>query len=86
MITVTDGPCLLRRHRAVPGRRYAAAHFALPVWLAWGHGLNLTGVLLAAAFYLVTGLGVTIEFRRVLTHRSFTAAQALGSYWPLRGR
>jgi stearoyl-CoA desaturase (Delta-9 desaturase) len=50
---------------------------ALAVWLAWGHGLNLTDILLAAAFYLVTGLGVTIGFHRLLTHRSFTAAPAL---------
>jgi stearoyl-CoA desaturase (Delta-9 desaturase) len=47
------------------------------VWLAWGHGLRLTDVLLAVAFYLVTGLGVTIGFHRLLTHRSFTAAPAL---------
>ncbi len=47
------------------------------VWLAWGHGLRLGDVLLAAAFYLVTGLGVTIGFHRLLTHRSFTAAPAL---------
>ena len=47
------------------------------VWLAWGHGLRLADVLLAVAFYLVTGLGVTIGFHRLLTHRSFTAAPAL---------
>jgi stearoyl-CoA desaturase (delta-9 desaturase) len=47
------------------------------VWFAWGHGLHLTEVLLATAFYLVTGLGVTIGFHRLLTHRSFTAAPAL---------
>jgi stearoyl-CoA desaturase (delta-9 desaturase) len=50
---------------------------AVAVWLAWGHGLNLADILLAAAFYLVTGLGVTIGFHRLLTHRSFTAAPAL---------
>ena len=27
------------------------------VWLAWGHGLSLADILLAVAFYLVTGLG-----------------------------
>jgi stearoyl-CoA desaturase (delta-9 desaturase) len=47
------------------------------VWLAWGHGLHLADILLATAFYLVTGLGVTIGFHRLLTHRSFTAAPAL---------
>ncbi len=47
------------------------------VWFAWGHGLDLADILLAAAFYLVTGLGVTVGFHRLLTHRSFTAAPAL---------
>src|SRR6202167_4786133 len=53
------------------------AGLAVAVWLAWGHGLNLTDILLAVAFYLVTGLGVTIGFHRLLTHRSFTAAPVL---------
>jgi stearoyl-CoA desaturase (delta-9 desaturase) len=47
------------------------------VWLAWGHGLDLADILLAVAFYVITGLGVTVGFRRLLTHRSFTAVPAL---------
>ena len=53
------------------------AGLAAAAWLAWGHGLNLADVLLAAAFYVITGLGVTVGFHRLLTHRSFTAAPAL---------
>ena len=53
------------------------AGLGVAVWFAWGHGLHLTDILLATAFYLVTGLGVTIGFHRLLTHRSFTAAPAL---------
>jgi stearoyl-CoA desaturase (Delta-9 desaturase) len=53
------------------------AGLGVAVRLAWGHGLSLADVLLAVAFYLVTGLGVTIGFHRLLTHRSFTAAPAL---------
>ena len=45
--------------------------------LAWGHGLDLADIVLAAVFYLVTALGVTVGFHRLLTHRSFTAAPAL---------
>ena len=69
------------------GRARAAATAALvivpftglgvAVWLAWGHGLNLADVLLAAVFYVITGLGVTVGFHRLLTHRSFTAVPAL---------
>ncbi len=47
------------------------------VWLAWGHGLGLADVLLAAGFYVVTGLGVTVGFHRLLTHRSFTGNRPL---------
>jgi len=50
---------------------------AVAVWFAWGHGLHLADILLAVIFYLVTGLGVTIGFHRLFTHRSFTAAPAL---------
>src|SRR6478672_11134553 len=53
------------------------AGLGVAVWLAWGHGLSLVDVLLAVGFYLVTGLGVTVGFHRLLTHRSFTAAPAL---------
>src|SRR6266478_6070661 len=74
-------------HRTPQGRARAAvtiaiagvpfAGLAAAVYLAWGHGVGLTDVLLALAFYLVTGLGVTIGFHRLLTHRAFTAAPAL---------
>ncbi|GAA3661799.1 hypothetical protein GCM10022224_026700 [Nonomuraea antimicrobica] len=43
------------------------------IWLAWGTGVSLTDLLLAAVLYVVTGLGVTVGFHRLLTHRSFTA-------------
>ena len=47
------------------------------VGLAWSHGLDLADILLAVAFYVITGLAVTVGFHRLLTHRSFTAAPAL---------
>ncbi|WP_221761984.1 acyl-CoA desaturase [Nonomuraea sp. WAC 01424] len=43
------------------------------IYLAWGHGVAPTDLLLAAAFYVVTGPGVTVGFHRLLTHGSFTA-------------
>src|ERR1700759_4181394 len=53
------------------------AGLAAAAWLAWGHGLHFDDVLLALAFYVITGLGVTVGFHRLLTHRSFTAVPAL---------
>jgi stearoyl-CoA desaturase (Delta-9 desaturase) len=55
------------------------------VWLAWGHGLNLADILLAVAFYVITGLGVTVGFHRLLTHRSFTAVPALRAVLAIAG-
>jgi stearoyl-CoA desaturase (Delta-9 desaturase) len=49
------------------------AGLATAVALLWGHGIGLTDALLAAAMYTVTGLGVTVGFHRLITHRSFTA-------------
>src|SRR6202044_870487 len=53
------------------------AGLGVAVWLAWGDGLNLTDILLAVLFYVITGLGVTVGFHRLLTHRRFTAVPGL---------
>jgi stearoyl-CoA desaturase (delta-9 desaturase) len=45
--------------------------------LAWGWGLRWADVGLAAGFYLLTGLGVTVGFHRYLTHRAFAARRGL---------
>jgi stearoyl-CoA desaturase (delta-9 desaturase) len=61
------------------------AGLGVAAWLAWGHGLSLTDILLAVVFYLVTGLGVTVGFHRLLTHRSFTAVPALRAALAIAG-
>jgi stearoyl-CoA desaturase (Delta-9 desaturase) len=47
------------------------------VWLAWGHGVGLTDVLLMTGLYVLTGLSVTAGFHRCFTHRSYTAVPVL---------
>jgi stearoyl-CoA desaturase (Delta-9 desaturase) len=47
------------------------------LWLAWGHGVGLTDMLLMAGMYVFTGLGVTVGYHRCFTHRSFTAVPLL---------
>ncbi|MEU7688859.1 acyl-CoA desaturase [Microbispora hainanensis] len=44
---------------------------------AWGWGLGWTDVAIAAAFYIVSGLGVTVGFHRYFTHGSFKANRPL---------
>ena len=55
------------------------AGLAVAVWLAWGHGLSLADVLLALAFYVLTGLGVSVGFHRLLTHRRSRRPARCGS-------
>ncbi|WP_455567677.1 acyl-CoA desaturase [Streptomyces celluloflavus] len=49
----------------------------LAVPLLWGSVVGPTDLVLAAVFYVVTGLGVTVGFHRGLTHGSYTAVPAL---------
>lgn len=49
------------------------AGLIVAVTMLWGHGIELADVLLAVGLYMITGLGVTVGFHRLFTHRSFTA-------------
>jgi stearoyl-CoA desaturase (delta-9 desaturase) len=40
-------------------------------WQVWGSALNWTDVFLFVTLYFFTGLGITVGFHRLLTHRSF---------------
>lgn len=40
-------------------------------WRAWGGALRWSDLVVLAVTYLATGLGVTVGFHRLLTHRSF---------------
>ena len=44
---------------------------------AWGWGLGWVEVAIAAVFYVVSGLGITVGFHRYFTHGSFKAARPL---------
>jgi stearoyl-CoA desaturase (delta-9 desaturase) len=51
--------------------------FAAAVPVAWGRGLGWTDVVLFLAFYIPTGLGITVGYHRVFTHGSFKANRGL---------
>ena len=44
---------------------------------AWGWGLSWVDVAIAAVFYMISGLGITVGFHRYFTHGSFKAARPL---------
>ena len=49
------------------------------VWQVWGDFLRWSDVIVFAIMYVFTGLGVTVGFHRLFTHRSFKTSK------PLRG-
>jgi len=53
--------------------------------LAWGWGLGWHDIVIAAAFYMVSGYGVTMGFHRHFTHCSFKAAKPLRASMAIAG-
>jgi stearoyl-CoA desaturase (Delta-9 desaturase) len=49
----------------------------LSIWLFWHHGIGWFDLGLGAALYVITGLGLSLGFHRLFTHRSFRARRAL---------
>src|SRR5687767_8255938 len=69
-------------HRTITGLITGLPVFALGLaaWRAWDGLLQLSDLLVLGILYVLTGLGVTVGFHRLLTHRSFkTGAVVRGS-------
>jgi stearoyl-CoA desaturase (Delta-9 desaturase) len=49
----------------------------MAAWMAWGGALHWPDLVALAVTYLLTGLGVTVGFHRLLTHRSFKTSPAM---------
>ena len=57
-----------------------AAPFALvglAAWQAWGGALHWQDLVVFTITYLLTGIGVTVGFHRLLTHRSFKTTRSM---------
>jgi stearoyl-CoA desaturase (Delta-9 desaturase) len=50
---------------------------AAAIPFAWGWGLNWHDIVIAAVFYWISGLGITVGYHRLFTHSSFKAKPAL---------
>jgi stearoyl-CoA desaturase (Delta-9 desaturase) len=53
------------------------AALAFGGWLAWGGALHPLDLLVLAIFYTLTGLGITVGYHRLFTHRSFKTTRTL---------
>ena len=50
---------------------------ALGAWLAWGGVLRWSDLLIMAVAYVLTGLGITVGYHRLFTHRSFKTTRGV---------
>ena len=46
-------------------------------WLAWGGALHWHDLVVLAIFYALTGLGITVGYHRLFTHRSFRTTRTV---------
>jgi stearoyl-CoA desaturase (Delta-9 desaturase) len=53
------------------------AALALGGWLAWGGALHWQDLVVLAIMYMLTGLGITVGYHRLFTHRSFKTTRWL---------
>jgi stearoyl-CoA desaturase (Delta-9 desaturase) len=68
-----EAPVLANLDRVVTGLITGVPPLLLVLtgWQLWNQGLNLLDIGIFLLMYVLTGLGVTVGFHRLLTHRSF---------------
>jgi stearoyl-CoA desaturase (Delta-9 desaturase) len=68
-----------RSERIVRTVVFVAPPAALAVggWLAWGGSLHWQDLVVLAIMYTLTGLGITVGFHRLFTHRSFKTTRGV---------
>ena len=54
-------------------------------WLAWGGALHWQDLLVLAITYTLTGLGITVGYHRLFTHRSFKTTRTLRALFAVLG-
>ena len=53
------------------------AALAVAGWLTWGGALHWPDLVVLAIFYMLTGLGITVGYHRLFTHRSFKTSRPM---------
>ena len=54
-------------------------------WLTWGGALHWQDLVVLAVAYALTGIGITVGYHRLFTHRSFKTTRALRALFAVLG-
>jgi stearoyl-CoA desaturase (delta-9 desaturase) len=54
-------------------------------WQVWNEALHWRDIAIFAVLYVATGLGITVGFHRLFTHRSFKAGPRTRAVWAVLG-
>jgi len=75
------------RDRIITGTVTVVPFLALGVvgWQVWAELLHWSDIAVFAILYMVTGLGVTVGFHRLFTHRSFATSRVLRGVFAAMG-
>jgi stearoyl-CoA desaturase (Delta-9 desaturase) len=57
----------------------------LAIWLAWGGTLHWQDLVVLAVSYVLTGVGITVGYHRLFTHRSFKTARPMRALFAVLG-
>ena len=61
------------------------AGLGLAAWLAWGGVLRWHDLVVLAVVYALTGMGITVGFHRLFTHRSFKTTRGVRAVFAVLG-
>jgi stearoyl-CoA desaturase (delta-9 desaturase) len=75
VIRLTAAQLRMQRRITLAVTLIPLAGVALAMWLLWGTGISTTDLVLFGSFYAATGLGITVGYHRLFTHRSFRATR-----------
>jgi stearoyl-CoA desaturase (Delta-9 desaturase) len=59
--------------------------FLVAIVVFWGHGVSWLDVGLMVGMYILTGLGITIGYHRMLTHRAFLTSKPVEYLFAIMG-
>jgi stearoyl-CoA desaturase (delta-9 desaturase) len=68
-----------RTHKLINllGVSLPVAGLVTAIVLLWGHGVGVTAIAILVVGYLLTGIGITVGYHRLFTHRSFETYPAV---------